>query len=500
MRWGKAYPAYLIPFTLKTEGVFLMNVQSPPLFEAPLAHEVNLHTGFCNCQQCRSNTEFEEEMELTIPATFTPVAVERPGGARIKDKRPPRPADIVYVPGVGGRRIPLHRLAAAAWRALVAEARIDGIAAPLLLPVSGFRSPEHQAELWRRALLKYGSADVAHRYVAPPGGSAHQSGRAIDFYLGGKNDSRNIAHLRTLPAYQWLLDHAEHYGFYPYTVEPWHWEYNPPASSREMESTRTLPPPLIRPDRKVPDTTLFVNINLGREGRSSDNPNRPIKPMTGIFVPQNYRLQPQVDLLLYLHGFHLGQPNLTIAGYWRTLPLRAFREGVNDSQKNVILVAPTLGLKSQAGWLTQRGGFDRYIDTVMAALTTYGPYVGQSPAVGNIILACHSGGGKPMRALALSNQRYTSLIRECWGFDCMYNGGDGLAWAGWANSNPNANLYNYYRNTPQRGTRVESEILQRQSLPNVTVVPLQPGKISHDQVPITYWRTRIQTAAFLLNR
>ena len=92
-----------------------MNVQSPPLFEAPLAHEVNLHTDFCNCQQCRSNTEFEEEMELTIPATFTPVAVERPGGARIKDKRPPRPADIVYVPGVGGRRIPLHRLAAAAF-------------------------------------------------------------------------------------------------------------------------------------------------------------------------------------------------------------------------------------------------------------------------------------------------------------------------------------------------------------------------------------------------
>src|SRR2546430_744896 len=160
MRWGKAYPAYLIPFTLKTEGVFLMNVQSPPLFEAPLAHEVNLHTDFCNCQQCRSNTEFEEEMELTIPATFTPVAVERPGGARIKDKRPPRPADIVYVPGVGGRRIPLHRLAAAAWRALVAEARIDGIAAPLLLPGSRARGAATHAGPSGGARFEDGTACV----------------------------------------------------------------------------------------------------------------------------------------------------------------------------------------------------------------------------------------------------------------------------------------------------------------------------------------------------
>jgi len=467
-----------------------MNRSGSALFEAPLVYELVQH--------------FEWEADANAAGTFIPVAVERPGGGRIRDKRPPRPSDIVYVPGVGGRKIPLHRLAAAAWRALVDEARADGIAAPLLLPVSGFRSPHHQAELWRQALLRYGSPAIARRYVAPPGGSAHQSGRAIDFYLGGRNDSRNIPHLRTLPAYQWLVDYAADFGFYPYSVEPWHWEYNPPASSPEMETSQPLTQPVSSPSLiKVEDqpigSTLYVNIDLGPEGPTSD---KPIRPMTGIFIPQNYRPQPQIDLILYLHGFHLDRPNLTIETYWRLPFFRDLRERVNSSQKNVILVSPTLGLRSQAGWLTSPGGFDRYLDLVLAALTTYGPYKGQSPTIGNNILACHSGGGKAMKVLALSNQRSTPLIRECWGFDCMYNCGDGLAWAGWVNSNPNVKLYNYYLNTPKSGTRVESKVLQSQNQPNVTVValPLPGQSISHDQVPITFWLPRIQGASFLLAR
>jgi LAS superfamily LD-carboxypeptidase LdcB len=130
---------------------------------------------------------------------------------------------------VGGRQFPLHRLAAQAWRALVAAARADGLREPLLLLTSGFRDPEHQRRLWEDALRKYGSAEEARKWVAPPGGSAHQTGRAIDFYLGGRNSSANVRQLRTLPAYHWLVANAARFGFYPYEREPWHWEYNPPA-------------------------------------------------------------------------------------------------------------------------------------------------------------------------------------------------------------------------------------------------------------------------------
>jgi LAS superfamily LD-carboxypeptidase LdcB len=156
--------------------------------------------------------------------------VERPGGGRVADKRDPAPADVVTVRGVGGKIVPLHRLAAQAWQALVAEARGAGISGQLLLPVSGYRSSKRQKQLFAAAVARYGSPAAARKWVAPPGSSAHQSGRAVDFYLGGRNSSGNVAALRRTPAYKWLAANAVRFGFYPYDAEPWHWEYNPPAT------------------------------------------------------------------------------------------------------------------------------------------------------------------------------------------------------------------------------------------------------------------------------
>lgn len=164
---------------------------------------------------------------------FIPVAVEMPGGGRIKNKTVPNRSDIVYVKGAFSKKVPLHRSAAAAHEALLCAARADGIREPLLRPTgsrSGFRDPEQQAAAWKRALVKYGSEENARKWVAKPGSSAHQSGRAIDFYLGGLNDSRNVTKLRQTPAYRWLAANAHRFGFYPYRAEPWHWEYNPSAS------------------------------------------------------------------------------------------------------------------------------------------------------------------------------------------------------------------------------------------------------------------------------
>lgn len=180
--------------------------------------------------------EFESDAPSSSSSTFIPTPVENPGGGRIKNKRPPDSTDVVNVRGVGQRQIPLHRLAASALQALITAARVDGLADPLLRPVSGFRDPARQARLWQEALARYGSPQEARKWVAPPGGSAHQSGRAIDFYLGGRNSSTNVAQLRNLPAYRWLVANARRFGFYPYEREPWHWEYNPPvAANRELE-------------------------------------------------------------------------------------------------------------------------------------------------------------------------------------------------------------------------------------------------------------------------
>ena len=161
------------------------------------------------------------------PAPFVPVPVERPGGGRIADRTPPDPADLVIVDGLE-RTVPLHRLAAAAWAALTATARSAGHAAPLLLPVSGYRSAAEQAWLWDAALVKYGDPETACLWVARPGTSAHQSGRAVDCHLGFPIESEYVEAQRQTPVHRWLVEHAAPFGFYPYDTEPWHWEYNPP--------------------------------------------------------------------------------------------------------------------------------------------------------------------------------------------------------------------------------------------------------------------------------
>lgn len=45
---------------------------------------------------------------------------------------------------------------------------------------SGARSIERQAQLWQQALEKYGSPEAARKWVAPPGRSQHNVGRAAD--------------------------------------------------------------------------------------------------------------------------------------------------------------------------------------------------------------------------------------------------------------------------------------------------------------------------------
>lgn len=178
-------------------------------------------------------------------STFVPVAVESPGGGRIRDNRDPAKADLVAIDGLN-KRVPVHRLAAQAWSAMVAAARTDGIASPLLSIVSGYRSSALQAQLYQRAVARYGSDQEARKWVAPPGASAHQSGRALDLYLGLSNDSRNAVRQRQLRVYMWLTANAGRFGFFPYDREPWHWEYNPRAAAGPPPPTAS-PPAVVMP-------------------------------------------------------------------------------------------------------------------------------------------------------------------------------------------------------------------------------------------------------------
>ena len=204
-----------------------------------------------------------------------------------------------------------------------------------------------------------------------------------------------------------------------------------PDTEKALIAAGANPPPGIvqaSGHETPPGRTIYVDIPL-------QIPLGNAKSMTGIFVPENYCPLPQVDLIVYLHGFKLRshQPHFSIDTYWH-LPEFLLREEVNKSQKNVILVAPTLGPKSEAGSLTCPGGFDKFLEQVMVALKQPGgTYAGKTPSIGNIILASHSGSVGVMRAIAMGTDASAAKIQECWAFDTE-NMGSPRKWADWARS------------------------------------------------------------------
>lgn len=127
-----------------------------------------------------------------------------------------------------GRIVKMLAPAAEAFREMQAAALRDGV---VLVPVSGFRENERQAELFRRAVRRHGSQRKAARWVAPPGYSHHEAGLAVD--LGDESapgcDARSC--FRKTLAYKWLRKNGARFGFSLNPTkssrprEPWHWRY-----------------------------------------------------------------------------------------------------------------------------------------------------------------------------------------------------------------------------------------------------------------------------------
>lgn len=274
-----------------------------------------------------------------------------------------------------------------------------------------------------------------------------------------------------------------------------------PPGVVEIQVQETTPPP---------GRTIYVDIPLQIPlgDAQSLTPIRGIKPrsLTGIFIRENYCTLKNVNLIVFLHGNKARKHEkwFSIDRYWK-LKQFLLREEVNKSQKNVILVAPTLGPFNEPGSLTCPGGFDKFLKQVMEALKKYGPYAGTNitPSIGNIILACHSGSGKVMQAIAMGTDSSVTNIQEYWAFEPSFMG-TSEEWKKWAELHPNLKLYIYYLPvTAGQGlcqglkgvTSLKSNI--DNCMPNVFA---EKATVAHDNVPARYLRDRIQGAQFLLYR
>ncbi len=281
----------------------------------------------------------------------------------------------------------------------------------------------------------------------------------------------------------------------------------------EWEDDNQSTAPVLLSRETTPATeTLYVNIDLGL--RKECVRKRPptyecieqlrydVEPKTGIFIPQNFTTRSQIDLLLYLHGHKSGfvsrGRDLPIDRFWdiNQRPHFAFREILNNSGKNIILVAPTLGPLSQAGSLTTNDGFTAFVTQVIASLSQHSSlYTGRpAPSVRSIILACHSGGGEPMRRMArLTGSPFAGLIKECWGFDCTYSSRDPVEWYNWASANPAKSLYLFSiegTSTARNAAQISS---QGAALPNITLV--RSRTTNHNSVPQMYMAERLSAVS-----
>ncbi len=99
---------------------------------------------------------------------------------------------------------------------------------------SSYRSYEYQERVFNKTALEKGF-DHATKYVAPPGGSEHQTGLAFDVIFR-RNGEMIEEQLDTDPEIIWLMNNAHRFGFilrYPkgkeditgFNYEPWHFRY-----------------------------------------------------------------------------------------------------------------------------------------------------------------------------------------------------------------------------------------------------------------------------------
>ncbi|MEP3666777.1 MAG: D-alanyl-D-alanine carboxypeptidase family protein [Roseibium sp.] len=90
---------------------------------------------------------------------------------------------------------------------------------------SGYRSIEHQRQLYEAALVEHGSEAEARRWVAPPGNSMHNYGGAVDLRHNGNRVEYGSA------ASNWMSENLERFGLTRLLGnEGWHVE---PVNGRE---------------------------------------------------------------------------------------------------------------------------------------------------------------------------------------------------------------------------------------------------------------------------
>jgi hypothetical protein len=134
--------------------------------------------------------------------------------------------DKVFVDKLDANTIDGHQLnvdAAAKFREMAAAAKKDKVTLTI-------------GSAYRTRAQEEATAKKIKNRRAFAGFSPHSMGLAVDINLKtagyaykeqATGDFNKVLDMLESPVYKWLSAHASEYGFYPFSSEPWHWEYNP---------------------------------------------------------------------------------------------------------------------------------------------------------------------------------------------------------------------------------------------------------------------------------
>ena len=156
-----------------------------------------------------------------------------------------------------------------------------------------------------------------------------------------------------------------------------------------------------------------------------------LKPTAVYIPPTHVATNNALNVVIWLHGFYVNDHRFI----FHADPAHV-RQQVLNSNRDVVLIAPFLGheyidankkvvgdysVSSLAG-----GNWGQnYLDEVLAALARFkNPSLPPRLDIKNLIIACHSGAGAGMRNLVGTLGKYQPVLKECWGFDCLYRRSD----------------------------------------------------------------------------
>ena len=214
---------------------------------------------------------------------------------------------------------------------------------------------------------------------------------------------------------------------------------------------------------------------------------------TGIFIPPSFSKPASVNIVVYLHGIYGNGDRATgLESYWNDYS--DIRKYFYEAGKDAILIAPGLSSNPQndSVLLNHSGGLDNFLNACLAALKSKN-YVSPGSQFGQIILAAHSAGGKPLSIILKSVSQYLANVVECWGFDCIYADSWGQPMSNWAKGNKK--FYHYWAwscsaSYLDKCPKVIADRFQKTNPSNFINIAPSP-KTGHQQVIEDAWLNKI---------